>query len=132
MELKRRFLPSRLFWSSYQGIAVVGLGGTLGFAGLGTAMLLFRSFFEPWAGFVLGLAANLLLRHARGVSLDTPESYLWLVAWVYSMAVMCLAASAYVAYVKPASDRRVDAYLQGKLALDVSHISQRDPRSERR
>ncbi len=82
--------------------------------------------------FVVGFAANLMLRHARGVRLDTPESYLWLVGWVYVMAVMCATVSAYSAYAKPASDRKVDLYLQRKLALDSSRFSQRDPESEAR
>ena len=131
MELKRRFVPSRLFWATYPGIAVLGIGGSLAFASLGTAMLLFRPFFEPWAGFAIGLAASLLLHHARGLSLDGPENYLWLIGWVYAMGVVCLAASVYAAYAKPASDRKVDAYLQRKLAIDSSHVSYRDPHSGR-
>ena len=123
MELRRRFFPSRLFWSSYPGIAVFGVGGALTLAMFGTAMLAFRPTLEPWAPFIVGLGLS-FLSHSRFTYV--PDDYPWLVGWVYTMAALCLGLSAFTAYRKPALDRRVDAYLQRKIALDDSHSAGRD------
>ena len=94
------------------------------FASLGTAMLVFRPLFEPWAPFVFGFLLSTMARHAIYLP---PNSYFWVVGWVYLMAVMCFGASAWGAYTKPSADRKVDAYLQARLSLDDSHVARRDP-----
>jgi hypothetical protein len=127
MELKPRFLPPRLFWASYPGIALFGLGGAAAFAGLGTAMLLFRPLFEPWAPIAVGLVISFM---TRGRYAYGNVDYVWIVVWVYAAGVTIAGASAWSAYLKPKTDRKVDAYLQRKLALDDRHVSHRDPRSD--
>ncbi len=130
MELNRGPLPSRLFWSTYSGMVVLGLGGAVVGTALGTAMILFRRVIEPWMPLVINVALHFASRRTHGHLIYGPAAYPWIVGWVYAMGVFWAATVALAAYLKPSTDRRVDAYLMRRQALDTSYVSSvKAPRS---
>jgi len=123
MELKRGPLPSRLFWSTYRGMVVLGLAGAVVGGSLATAMILFRRVIEPWMPLIINVVFHFVSQRAHGHLTYGPAAYPWIVGWVYAMGVVWVAATALAAYFKPSSDRRVDAYLMRKQALDTRYIA---------
>lgn len=126
MELKRGPLPSLLFWSTYRGMTVLGLAGAVVGTTLGTVMILFRRVIEPWMPLVLNLVLHFASR-TRGHLNYGPAAYPWIVGYVYAMGGLWVVIIAFAAYRKPSSDRRLDAYLMRKQALDTSYVSPLKP-----
>jgi hypothetical protein len=127
MELKRGALPSRLFWSTYRGMTVLGLAGAVAGTTLGTAMILFRRAIEPWMPMVLNVVLHFASRRTHGHLTYGPAAYPWIVGWVYGMGVLWVALMALAAYRKPSSDRRLDTYLLRKQALETGYVSPLKP-----
>ncbi len=115
--------PSRYFWGSYSGFAVVGIGGTTFGALIATSMLVFRQLVEPWMPYVVAIAQALTFHHLHGHFRYEPADYHWIVGYVYALSALPLLVAVYGAYRKPGQDRRVDRYLNRNLALENSHVS---------
>lgn len=127
MELKRGALPSRLFWTTYRGMTVLGVAGAVAGTTLGTAMILFRRAIEPWMPLIINLVLHFASRGKGGHLTYGPAAYPWIVGWVYGMGALWVGIVALSACLKPSSDRRVDAYLMRKQALDTSYVSSLKP-----
>jgi|GEM_PF-2898370 len=119
-------IPNRMFWTTYAGIAAMGLGGCSVGLLFGTALLLFRKFFEPMMPAAFFVVSGLMSRHSHVALRYKPEDYPWIVGLVYVFSAFWLCVAAYAAYRKPESDRRVDAYLMRNQNLDHSFVSRRD------
>lgn len=127
MELNRGPLRSRLFWSTYRGMVVLGLAGAVVGITLGTAMILFRRAIEPWMPLIINVVLHFASRGRGGHLTYGPAAYPWIVGWVYGMGALWVGIVTLSAYLKPSSDRRVDAYLMRKQALDSSYVSTPKP-----
>ena len=108
-------------------MTVLGLAGAVVGTTLGTSMMLFRRVIEPWMPLTINLVLDLVTRGKGGHLAYGPAAYPWIVAWVYAMAALWVVVVALSAYLKPSSDRRVDAYLMRKQALDNSYVSSLKP-----
>lgn len=130
MELNSGPLPSRMFWTTYRGMVMLGLAGAVARTALGTAMIIFRRVIEPWMPLILNVVLGLVTRGKGGHLTYSPAAYPWTVGWVYAMGALWVATVALCAYLKPSSDRRVDAYLMRKQAMESSYFSSiKPPRS---
>ncbi len=127
MELKRGVLPSRLFWTTYRGMVVLGFAGAVAGTTLGTAMIFFRRVIEPWMPLTINVVLDLVTRGKGGHLTYGPAAYPWIVGWVYGMSALWVGIVTLSAYMKPSSDRRLDAYLMRKQALDTSYVSSFKP-----
>lgn len=108
-------------------MAVLGSAGAMVGTALGTAMLLFRPVIEPWMPLIINTVLHLASRRMHGNLHYGPQAYPWIVGGVYSLGAFWVAVVALAAYMKPSSDRRVDAYLMRKQALDSSYVSSLKP-----
>jgi hypothetical protein len=116
-------LPSRLFWSTYKGMVVLGLAGAVIGTTLGTAMLIFRGTIEPWMPLAINVVLSLASKHWRHHLTYDPAAYPWIVGYVYALGTLWVGAIGLAAYWKPSSDRRLDAYLMRKQALENKYVS---------
>lgn len=93
------------------GIALLGVGGTIGFALLGAAMLNFRSVCEP----VLRLALPYVAGRMGGYYRYDPSRYeFW--AWMpIAFAMLWLLLSLIALMKKPGDDRRIDRAIRERL-----------------
>jgi hypothetical protein len=105
-------LPDRLFWTTYRGLATVGLGALALCSIVATAMLLLRSQIEPVMPYIFSAVTGLIGRHTHTALSYNPAYYLWIVGYIYFIGALCKGTMAYAAYRKPAQDRRIDEYLR--------------------
>jgi hypothetical protein len=126
MALNRGVLPSRRFWTTYRGIALLGLAGGVVGASLGTVMLLFRGIIEPSLPLALDIAVGLASKKAAPVNYE-PAAYFWIAGGVYAMAALWVGVCAWSALLKPLTDRRVDSYLARKYGFEEGDVRIRMP-----
>jgi len=117
--------PNRMFWTTYKGIAVLGLTGFITGVLFGTGLIVFRGFFEPLMPAAFLLMPSFVSRHSHLTLRYKPENYLWIVGFVYALSALSLILAAFAAYSKLNSDRTIDNYLLRKQTIDRFFISKR-------